>query len=149
MAAQILSRGLCCVRGFVRSAVYSTYHSVFILTISTPRCHSLSICQLRSSSCHFHFIRAWGSPANAFDPVQVRLVFDLEKCNRHHWVLSGVALVRPHTLNVRQDTCQVLQDRDSNSYLFLENGCSSFFYNRIFVIIKTSKQGRVYKDHQE
>lgn len=82
--------------------VCSTYSSRSVLSRSLQQSHFPKVCQLSGSSCHFNFVRAWGSPANASEPVQVRLVFYLREWNMDQDVLFCCALTKSHALGIQQ-----------------------------------------------
>lgn len=86
------------------SEEWFTYSSKSVLSRSTQQSHFLKVCQLSSSSCHFNFVRTWGSPANASEPVQVRLVFNLRERNMHQDVLFCWALTKSHALGIQERT---------------------------------------------
>lgn len=80
----------------------STYSSRTVLSRSTQQSHFPKVCQLSSSSCHFNFVRTWGSPANASEPIQVRLVFYLREWNMHQDILFCWALTKFHALGIQE-----------------------------------------------
>lgn len=88
--------------GFVRRMVYSTYSSRSVQSRSSQQSHFPKVCQLSSSSCHFNLVRTWGGPANASEPVQVRLVFYLRERNMHQDVLFCWALTKTHALGIQE-----------------------------------------------